>query len=67
MKKSGLKKKAGSKGGGNKTVQKPAASVNMQAAKGGMSEAGMKRGYDVKGKMPVLSSPHTSPNDTAKN
>ena len=53
---------AGKRQTGNKTVQTPRAPVNHEAAKGGVSKAGMAKGYDVKGTMPVLSSPKTSPN-----
>jgi hypothetical protein len=66
MKKGALKKKvANQRQTGNKTVQQPRTSLNREAAKGGLSDAGMKRGYDVKGKLPVLSSPHQSVNKTA--
>lgn len=53
---------AGKRQTGNKTVQTPRAPVNHEAAKGGVSKAGMAKGYDVAGKMPVLSSPKAFPN-----
>ena len=71
MKKGGVHKQAKgnspAKSNANKTVQKPSAPVNMAAAKGGLSDGNMKKGYQVLGKVPVKSSPMVSSNQTAKN